>query len=126
MKAHAAATVLMVTDLERSLRFYMDALGFEQEFRFGIYVGLKYGPVQIHLTQSGNPDAQPVGAGSVYLFCDEVDTYYRALTAKGIQAEAPPRDYDYGMRDFCVLDPDGNRVGFGTENSGDLSHNPSS
>jgi catechol 2,3-dioxygenase-like lactoylglutathione lyase family enzyme len=119
MQAHAAATVLMVTDLERSLRFYLDGLGFEQEFRFGNYVGLKYGPVQIHLSQVGNPSAKPAGSGSLYLFCDEVDEYHRALTAKGIQAEAPPRDYDYGMRDFCVLDPDGNRVGFGAETKQD-------
>lgn len=115
MKAHDSATVLMVADLERSLPFYLEVLGFEQEFRFGNYVGLKYGPVQIHLSQVGHPNAMPAGSGSVYLFCDEVDDYHRAITAKGAKAESPPRDYDYGMRDFCVRDPDGNRIGFGTE-----------
>jgi hypothetical protein len=30
-------------------------------------------------------------------------------------AQSPPKDYDYGMRDFVVEDPDGNLVAFGQE-----------
>lgn len=103
----------MVSDIERSLQFYKEVLGFEEEFRFGNYVGLKYGPAQLHLSQHGNPNSKPVGGGVMYVFCDEVDDYYKAITSKGAHTQKPPQTYDYGMRDFVAEDPDGNYIGFG-------------
>lgn len=104
----------MVSNLDRSLAFYRDVLGFTDDFRFGNYAGMNLGTVQVHLSQSGNPNSKPVGAGSMYIFCDEVDDYYREITAKGAKAQNPPKNYEYGMRDFIVEDPDGNFIGFGT------------
>jgi catechol 2,3-dioxygenase-like lactoylglutathione lyase family enzyme len=114
MQAQSAATTLMVSNLDRSLTYYKDVLGFTEDFRFGNYAGVKIGEVQVHLSQFGNPNSKPVGAGSMYIFCDEVDDYYREITAKGAKAQNPPKDYEYGMRDFIVEDPDGNFIGFGT------------
>jgi hypothetical protein len=44
-----------------------------------------------------------------------VNEYHPTLTTKEAQAGSPPRDYEYGMRDFCVHDHGGNQVGFGAE-----------
>lgn len=53
--------------------------------------------------------------GSIYIFCDDVDAYYKETTGKGAVTQAPPKDYEYGMRDFTMEDPDGNLLGFGQQ-----------
>jgi catechol 2,3-dioxygenase-like lactoylglutathione lyase family enzyme len=115
MEAYCAATTFTVSDLEAALRFYLEVLGFEEDFRFGNYAGIKMGGVKLHLSQAGNPNSKPPGSGSVYVFCDEVDDYYAEIVAKGAVPQNPPKDYEYQMRDFVVADPDGNLVGFGME-----------
>ena len=44
-----------------------------------------------------------------------MDAFYAELLAKGASAQAAPKDYDYGMRDFAIEDPDGNLLGFGQD-----------
>jgi catechol 2,3-dioxygenase-like lactoylglutathione lyase family enzyme len=102
-----------VRDVEAALRYYVDVLGFAEEFRFGNYAGIHRDDCRIHLSQQGNPNTGPPGTGSVYLYCDEVDGYYAEITARGAVADGPPKDYEYGMRDFVVRDTDGNQVSFG-------------
>jgi len=118
MKAHGSATVFFVSDLEASLRFYVAVLGFLERFRFGNYAGLEHGEVQIHLSGPGATNRRAVGQGSVYIFCDDVDACYAEVTSKGAKVQGAPKDYEYGMRDFIIEDPDGNLVGIGQE-SGD-------
>jgi uncharacterized glyoxalase superfamily protein PhnB len=43
----------------------------------------------------------------------DVDSLHAELAARGAKVLKPPQDYDYGMRDFDVLDPDGNQLTFG-------------
>ena len=45
----------------------------------------------------------------------DVDSLHAELTARGAKVVKPPQDYDYGMRDFDVLGPDGNQLTFGME-----------
>jgi hypothetical protein len=40
------------------------------------------------------------------------------VVAKGAKTQAPPKDYDYGMRDFVIEDPDANLIGIGQETKG--------
>ncbi len=113
MKIHNAATVFSVKNVGAALTFYTELLGFTEEFRFGEYAGIARGGACIHLSQNP-PGTRPVGAGSVYVFCDEVDEYYRAITGRGVRTLTEPRDWPYGMRDFTAFDPDGNQISFGT------------
>jgi len=115
MKTHGSATTFHVADLEKSLAFYTLVLGFAERFRFGDYAGVEHGEVQIHLSGPKSMNKRAVGQGGIYIFCDDVDAYYAEITGRGATAQAPPRDYEYGMRDFAVEDPDGNLVGFGQE-----------
>ena len=109
-----AAAVFQVANLEASLKHYCDVLGFSEEFRFGEYAGLKFGEIYLHLC-GHNAHNRPVGGGSVYLFCDEVDGYYAKLKRKGANLKSEPKDYPYGMRDFTAVDLDGNHLSFGCE-----------
>lgn len=109
-----AAIVLNVRDLEASLRFYTENLGFTENFRFGNYAGLSRGAALIHLCAHAQEKRLP-GSGVAYFFCDEVDNFYAALQEKGVSIPAPPKDQEYKMRDFLLLDPDGNQLSFGSE-----------
>ena len=115
MIAKGSATTFQVADVEASLAFYTATLGFTGRFRFGDYAGIEHGEVQVHLSGPASTNKRQIGQGSIYIFCDDVDAYYAELLARGATAQAPPQDYDYGMRDFVIEDPDGNLLGFGHE-----------
>ncbi|GDY12929.1 hypothetical protein LBMAG53_18070 [Planctomycetota bacterium] len=110
MTATGSATVLPVSDLAAAIAFYVDVLGFREDFRFGKYAGVSLGAVQIHL--NGNAFAR-AGHGEVYVFVDEVDQLAAAVTARGARVECPLADQAYGLRDVMFLDQDGNRLSFG-------------
>lgn len=112
MKAESIAPVFQVSNLDAALKYYTGVLGFSEDFRFGEYAGLKRGGACLHLSGHSVHD-RPVGAGNAYVFCDEVDAYYAEIVAKGAKTKAEPKTYDYGMRDFVVVDPDGNHLGIG-------------
>ena len=115
MNTHGSATTFHVSNLDASMEFYTRVLGFSERFKFGDYAGVEHGEVQIHLSGPSVPNKRQVGQGSMYIFCDDVDSYYSEITAKGASPQAAPKDYEYGMRDFVIADPDGNLVGFGQE-----------
>ncbi|MES2921338.1 MAG: VOC family protein [Verrucomicrobiota bacterium] len=115
MKTFGSATTFHVLDLGVSLRFYTDVLGFSERFRFGDYAGIFHGDAQIHLSGPLATNKKPIGQGSIYIFCDDVDSYYSEVSRRGAHIQAPPKDYEYGMRDFVVEDPDLNLVAFGQE-----------
>jgi uncharacterized glyoxalase superfamily protein PhnB len=115
MKVFSASPVLRVTDTGAALSFYRDLLGFTVEFQYDDYVGLRLGEAGLHLSR---PDAgKPAGGGTVYLFSDEIDGYFGNIRARGATPVGEPRDQFYGMRDFVILDPDGNQLTFGCDAS---------
>jgi predicted enzyme related to lactoylglutathione lyase len=117
MQVHGSATTFHVADLTRALTFYTEVLGFTERFRFGDYAGVEYQTVQIHLSGPGSSNKRQVGQGGIYIFCDGVDEYYEQVAARGAAIQAPPQDYEYGLRDFVVEDPDANLVTFGQPSS---------
>jgi uncharacterized glyoxalase superfamily protein PhnB len=46
-----------------------------------------------------------------------VDALHAELVGRGAKVVKPPQDYAYGMRDFDVLDLDGNEIVFGMGSS---------
>ena len=113
MKITSAATVMPVNDVDASIRFYVDVLGFSEQFKFGNYAGVEREGCLIHLSQIGNPNTAAPGCGAVYIFCDDVDAIHQQIVQRGASVEGEPKDYPYGMRDFVACDPDGNKLSFG-------------
>ena len=119
MKITGAATMFPVSNLEVSLRFFKDVLGFSEDFRFGQYAGIKRDDCCIHLSAHGNPNTGTPGSACIYIFCDEVDDFYASLKRLDCRTDSPPKDYAYGMRDFIARDPDGNQITFGAPTAGE-------
>jgi predicted enzyme related to lactoylglutathione lyase len=116
-----SATIFHVANLDASLRYYIEVLGFQERFRFGDYAGVEYGEVQIHLSGPHSTNKRAIGQGSIYIFCADVDGYHAVVAEKGAAIQAPPKDYEYGMRDFVIKDPDGNLIGMGQETRGNAT-----
>ena len=115
MKAKCVSPILQVADLEKSLAYYCDVLAFTKEFAYGdppYYAGVKMSDVILHLDSSKENSVRR-GAGSVYIFCDEVDAYYEEIRSRGAEITSPLSTWPYGMRDFQTKDPDGNLICFG-------------
>lgn len=111
MNIQSAAAVFHVRDLNAALTYYCNVLGFEEVFNFGRYAGVKYGRAYLHL--STHDDNRPIGAGTIYIFCDEIDRYYAEIGNRGALLKSEPHSSPYGMRDFVAADPDGNHLAFG-------------
>ena len=110
-----AATVFTVRDIAKSTEHYREALGFTVSFQYGkptFYVCLCRDEVSLHLIDAAKTKRLP-GNGSVCVFVDDVDAIHAELAKRGANVVKPPQNYDYGMRDFDVVDPDGNQITFG-------------
>jgi len=112
-----AATVLVVSDITESIAYYGQALGFKVTFQYGqptFYPCLARDEVAVHLLAAGKTTRLP-GNGGICVFVQDVDAIYAEFFERGAKVIKPPQDYDYGMRDFDVIDLDGNRLIFGME-----------
>ncbi len=114
MKTQGVAPVLQVSSLSESLKYYDRVLGFAEDFRFGDYAGVRREEVMLHLC-AHTVHKRPVGGGAVSIFCDEVDGYLAKIKKNGAVVKIEPENRPYGMRDFTILDPDGNHLTFGCE-----------
>lgn len=115
-----AAPEFFVRDLEESLRFYVDQLGFQkvhQKLDFaivthsraflllaGIEAGVHYQMPAVDEWLAGAP--RGVGV-NVLITVEDVDALYRRAVASGATIAKPIGDRDYGLRDFVLADPDG-------------------
>ena len=112
-----AATVFIVNDIAKSIEHYRDALGFTVTFQYGkptFYACLRRDEVALHLLAAHETKRLP-GNGGICIFVKDVDSIHAELAARGAKVTKPPQNYDYGMRDFDVVDIDGNHLTFGME-----------
>ena len=114
-----AATLFVVQDVLRSVEHYRDMLGFRVEFTYGeptFYAGVERDNVAIHLQAASETKRQP-GHGAINVFVTGVDPLYQELKARGARTTEEPADRPYGMRDFDIVDLDGNLLCFGESTS---------
>jgi catechol 2,3-dioxygenase-like lactoylglutathione lyase family enzyme len=111
------SSVLAVSNVGRSLAFFMDKLGFRVEFRMGDpveYAIIERDMVSLHLMPASR-DPAALGQARIYVFAAGVDALHEELRALGFPIEVAPKDLSYGMREMSLRDPDGNRLTFGEE-----------
>jgi len=111
MKPTTASTVLQVADIGAALTFYVDVLGFTEDFRYNNYAGVYLGKVELHLCEHKIWN-RPIGGGAVVIIAEEVDDYCALIRQRGANILADPADQYYGLRDFVLSDPDGNILTF--------------
>jgi len=106
--------LLFVDEIERSLRFYVQQLGFHLTESWAPREAIEWcrierGGAELMLQQMCDEDrfASPRGDGVVfYIHCDSADALYEELSSRGLTVQ-PPETAFYGMRQLCLTDSDG-------------------
>lgn len=113
-----AIPILPSRSLEQTLAFY-GRLGFEGEIVGEAYAIFTRGPLELHFFLHTGLTPADSFAGC-YLRVADVDSLYAAMCAVGLPARGIPRidrleDKPWGMREFAVIDEDGNLLRVGQE-----------
>jgi uncharacterized glyoxalase superfamily protein PhnB len=105
--------IFSVRDLDEATAYYRDRLGFTVAWLWGtppVRAGVRCGSVEIQLVC--DPSGEAHGPSVIYCHMLGVDDYYRACVERGAIIHMPLGDRPWGAKDFRVLDPSGNRLGF--------------
>ena len=123
MRLNTLSTMLLADDLQATIAFYTNALGFtlmgtledpptwcslrrdDVELMFVWFPPHDHGP-----EEEDHPG--PAMSGVLYVRCEDVAALHEQVKARAQICE-PLTDQPYGMREFAVLDPSGYRVRFG-------------
>jgi len=112
---------MTVSDLDRSLRFYTDVLGFVVDERWeheGKLLGvmLKAGVCKLGLSQDDWAKGRDRKRGEgVRIWCttaQDIDAMSARIQAAGGKLTEGPKDQEWGGRSFSVDDPDGYHLSF--------------
>jgi catechol 2,3-dioxygenase-like lactoylglutathione lyase family enzyme len=142
MRLLSHALYLRVADIERSLRFYRDGLGFEVRDESRDAEGLFFAALEkdgFTLLLSNRPssfvegahehhhehdehadhvhhgvDVAPAGELGLltFVYVEDADAARSELRARGVEPVDSPTDRFYGVREFLVKDPDGYYIAF--------------
>jgi catechol 2,3-dioxygenase-like lactoylglutathione lyase family enzyme len=107
--------VLDVHDVDRSIEFYTETLGFVVYDRVEWggrteWALLRVGRVQVMLCVSddNNQDEEPLhNEGVFFVYLDNLEDFRKSIEARKYQALAAAREVTQSGRDFYVRDPDG-------------------
>lgn len=121
MAYNHAIPVLPSPDVQKSVDFYTEKLGFDRNFLWQddpdqpvIYGGVQDGDVHIHfvLTEDESVCHQTI----CRIYCDDIDAAYARAKSHGIvHPNGPLGDRPWGEREFSILDCFGICVHFAQE-----------
>lgn len=114
-------TMIVVSDMDRSVEFYRDKLGIPLKFQSPEWTEFATGATTLALhgggvPAEGSPQGDPskrAGACSIGFNVQDVDQTYEELKAKGIRFVMPPTQREgEGIRLAVAIDPDGLPISF--------------
>ena len=114
--------LIVVRDMERSLAFYRDKLGFtvartaESEGKI-FWCRIERDGCSLMLQEGTEEDGPAEGRGRgvcLYFICDDAAAIHAELTARGLTLP-PPKVAYYGMNQLFVPEPDGYELCFESE-----------
>ncbi|MGR6318819.1 VOC family protein [Micromonospora soli] len=105
----AAIPILPSTDLDRTAAFYT-AAGFTETGRHPGYLLMRTSGVELHF--SLEPDRK--APGQCFVHVTDALKLWKQLRHHATAGVGPIGDQEYGLREFALTDPDGNRVRFGS------------
>jgi catechol 2,3-dioxygenase-like lactoylglutathione lyase family enzyme len=119
-KLTSSSLLFVVSDLTRSVDFYVRKLGFQDPslwgeppcfaiiHRDGVEIMLSLAEDPAHVTPNG-----PNGVWDAYFRTKDIGGEHEALAAGGVEIARKPRQTVYDMIEMEIVDPDGYRICFG-------------
>ena len=115
---------LLVANVERSLAFYVETLGFARGMTVPdasplVFAAVTSGDVEIFFNDAATAvkeypafDGKPIGAtGTMFIELEGVDALHERIKSS-VTITMPLVTQFYGMREFAILDPDGYVITF--------------
>lgn len=124
LKMSEVSPSFTVNDLNRSLAWYRDVLGFKTDERWErdgklMGVSLKAGGVTLMIAQDDWKKGRDRKKGEGFrLYCatkQNVDALAKKIESRGGKLDSPPTDQPWGTRDFALTDPDGFKITIGAD-----------
>ena len=107
--------VLASLDISKTVQFYKEKLGFDRQgYLDENYAIIARDKFVVHFWKCDNK-IHPENT-SCYVDVEDIDTLYNELKAQNvIHPDGHIENKPYGMREFSILDNDGNLIRFGQE-----------
>ena len=103
--------ILRVEDMQASLHFYVDLLGFKNaEWGTGDFTSIARDGKGIYLCRG----AQGRGGAWIWVGVGDVRKLHEQLKARGVAIRMPPTNYSWAL-EMQIEDPDGNVLRLGSE-----------
>ena len=102
---------LPAIDVDEALKYYCDQLGFQLGWKWGdpvTHANVCRDSISLDLIAS----PPKIGPALAYIQLTGVDDYYSELKQRNVEV-GDLGNRPYGMRDFELVDPSGNRLAFG-------------
>jgi uncharacterized glyoxalase superfamily protein PhnB len=101
---------LPLNDVAAGVAHYRDVFGFEVNYQQDDLGVMDRDQVRLLLIARTE---RHKGIGSAYAYIENADRLYAELKAKGADLQGEPVSQPWGLREFRVLDPEGNEITFG-------------
>lgn len=116
IQVQATRHVLAVKDLAPSAAHYINVLGFSRDFAVEGWAFLSLGAFRVMLGEC--PDDLSASetnnhAYFAHILVEDVDALYQGMLSRGAAFAQEIQDKPWGLREFCVVTPDGHRMVFG-------------
>ena len=106
-----ATPILRVSDFDASVRYYVDALGFDLQWQDGRFGCVRRDDATLFLSEGSQGSARTW----VYISISDTDEYHAEISGKGARIRVAPTNYPWGSRELHVYDPDDHVLRFGSE-----------
>lgn len=119
MKIKKIAPQIRTTDMTSTLRYYIDVLGFSQEFNYeDFYAGIRAGEQTIHVKGVDEQDpsipyVQQGGHLHLYFEIDGVAAFAEELKSKGVSLVEDVHETAWQTREIVLHDDQGHTLYFG-------------
>lgn len=98
------------SNVKAGIAHYLDVLGFKINYARDDFGVLFRDAVTVLIIPRSEAHK---GIGSCYVYIQDADTLYAELRANGAKVQGEPVSHPWGLRDFAVLDLEGNKITFG-------------
>jgi uncharacterized glyoxalase superfamily protein PhnB len=105
--------IKFVSDMSKAVKFYRDTLGLQLKFESAGWSEFVTGETTLAL----HPASEKNQAGKVELgfTVADVETFYRDMSAKGVEFSMPPKKQDFGGVLAQFVDSEGTHCSVGAE-----------
>jgi len=115
-RLEGASPILRVEDMEATVRYYVDALGFENaDWGNDFFTHVRRDGAGIYLCREG----QGRPGTWVWIGVEDVARLHEEYVARGVRIRHPPQNYPWAY-EMKVEDPNGHILRFGSEPRPDL------